>query len=291
MPDAYATGSTGSTGSGRRFAATLRLTARQRWVRHLARAGFLAKCVVYLVMGLLALSLALGAGGALTDSRGALTAVSRAPLGRFAVLVLAVSLCGLALWFAVDGLLDPDRLRTGKGGPILRLGQVIGALGYVGLAIWAFGLFAGDVHADETTDQLTKSWTGHALALPGGPVLVFLVGAVIAAVGLRQARVGIRREFLKPLDLRGTPAALRRAAIGTGVAGFLTQGLVFALVGLFFVQAAVEEEAWEATGFDGALAVLARGPHGALLLSIVSIGLLAYAAFAAIEGTFRRYGR
>jgi hypothetical protein len=277
--------------SSGRVSGALRAAARQAWVRHLARAGFYAKSLVYLVIGLLALGLALGAGGELVDSRGAITAISQAPLGALAMLVLGVALSGLGLWFVVDGLTDPDHLRTGRFAWILRLGQGIGGLGYLLLAVWAFAIFFGEARTGPTTDELTKSWTGHVLGLPGGTVLVFLVGAIVAVVGARQVRVGVEREFLKPLDLRHASAAVRRLVKLTGRVGFVAQGLVFALVGLFFMQAAVEQEAYEATGFDGALGVLARQPHGAVILGVIAVGLLAYAAFAAFEGHFRRYGR
>lgn len=274
-----------------RVSGALRATARRVWVRRLAIAGFYAKALVYLVIGLLALGLALGAGGEATDTRGAITAVSHAPLGALAVLVLAVALSGLALWFIVDGLADPDRLRAGPFAWVLRLGQVFGGLGYLLLAIWAFAIFFGEARTQQTTDELAKSWTGHALGLPGGTALVFLVGTIVAVVGARQVRVGVQLEFLRPLDLHGVSRLVRRAVELTGRIGFVTQGLVLALVGLFFVQAAVERKAYEATGFDGALGVLARQRHGAVLLGVVALGLLAYAAFAAFEGRYRRYGR
>jgi hypothetical protein len=74
------------------------------------------------------------------------------------------------------------------------------------------------------------------------------------------------------------------------MAGFATQGLVFALVGLFFAQAALERDPGEATGFDGALQVIARQPLGMALLAATAVGLLAYAAYAFIEGAHRRMG-
>jgi hypothetical protein len=274
-----------------RVSDALRAAARQAWVRYLARAGFYAKALVYAVIGLLALSLALGAGGELVDSRGAITAISQGPLGAFAVVVLGAALAGLGLWFIVDGLVDPDHLRTGRFAWILRLGQGVGGVGYLVLAVWAFAIFFGEARTTQTTDELTKSWTGHVLEVPGGTVLVFLVGATVAIVGARQIRVGVEREFLKPLDLRGASAVMRRAVEVTGRVGFVAQGLVFALVGLFFMQAAVEQEAYEATGFDGALGVLARQWHGTVILAVIAVGLLAYAAFAAFEGHFRRFGR
>ena len=53
----------------------------RRWVEPLARAGFAAKGIVYLILGGLATSAALGAGGRITDMRGALRALRLAAAG------------------------------------------------------------------------------------------------------------------------------------------------------------------------------------------------------------------
>jgi hypothetical protein len=85
--------------------------------------------------------------------------------------------------------------------------------------------------------------------------------------------------------------ALRRWVDPAGRVGLSAQGLVLALVGVYLLVAAVKRSPGEATGFDGALASVARQPFGTALLGAVAIGLLGYAIFSAIEGAYRRFGR
>jgi len=64
--------------------------------------------------------------------------------------------------------------------------------------------------------------------------------------------------------------------------------VVFALVGVFLVRAAIEYDAEEAVGLDGALQELAGRAHGPWLLGLVAVGLLAYAGFCVAMARYRR---
>jgi hypothetical protein len=139
---------------------------------------------------------------------------------------------------------------------------------------------------------LARSFTARFLALPAGPWLVGAAGALLALGGARQAWIGLRRHFRKTLDLPRMAPRTRRWSDRLGTVGFAVQGAMWFLVGAFFVQAALDLEPDEATGFDGALETLARArPLGPVLLATVALGLLAYAAFSVLEARYRRLGR
>ncbi len=52
------------------------------WIERLARFGYAAKGVVYIVVGVLATLTALGVGGETTNAQGALRSIARQPFGR-----------------------------------------------------------------------------------------------------------------------------------------------------------------------------------------------------------------
>jgi len=64
--------------------------------------------------------------------------------------------------------------------------------------------------------------------------------------------------------------------------------VVFALVGIFLIKAAVEYDPDEAIGIDGALRKLAEQTYGTVLLGVVAAGLLAYAVFCFVQARYRR---
>jgi hypothetical protein len=73
-----------------------------------------------------------------------------------------------------------------------------------------------------------------------------------------------------------------------GVVGVLARGVVFSLIGIFLIKAAVEYEPQEAIGLDGALRKLVAQDHGRFLLGLVAAGLLAFGVFCLFQARYRR---
>jgi Domain of Unknown Function (DUF1206) len=96
-------------------------------------------------------------------------------------------------------------------------------------------------------------------------------------VGLKIAATSIDHEGEKEEE-----AWLRVTELG--VAGFLSRGFVFAMIGLFLLFAAMHSR----SNFAGALQVFQHQPHGSFLLGITAAGLLAFDVYGIAEGAYRR---
>ena len=81
----------------------------------LARAGFVARGLVYGIIGLLALKLAIGSGGKATDQQGAMRTLAQQPFGKVLLLALAVGLAGYAMWRFTRAALGRARRARTKG--------------------------------------------------------------------------------------------------------------------------------------------------------------------------------
>lgn len=75
----------------------------------LARAGYAAKGVVYIVIGWLAATAAVGRGGGTTDPRGAVRFIGDGPFGKIALVVIGVGLLGYMAWRLVSAATDAER--------------------------------------------------------------------------------------------------------------------------------------------------------------------------------------
>ena len=98
-------------GAGRMANRTARNAASSRWMTLLARLGYAAKGVVYLIIGWLAVQLAIGAGGKATDQRGAIQTIYEQPFGKFLLVLVVIGLLGFAIWCFLQAWFDTE----GKG--------------------------------------------------------------------------------------------------------------------------------------------------------------------------------
>jgi hypothetical protein len=73
-----------------------------------------------------------------------------------------------------------------------------------------------------------------------------------------------------------------------GLAGHLARMIVFGLVGIFLIRAAVDYNPRAAVGLDGALAKIVHSSYGPLLLGIVASGLIAFALYSLSDARYRR---
>ena len=123
---------------------------------------------------------------------------------------------------------------------------------------------------------------------PFGRWLVAAVGIGVIAGGLFQIRRGWTERFRKEIRLQEMDPTERKVALNSGKLGLIARGVVFLISGGFLVQAAWRFAPRQARGLGGALAALAGQPHGAILLGLVAVGLIAFGAYSIL---LARYGR
>ncbi|HEY2295909.1 MAG TPA: DUF1206 domain-containing protein [Thermoanaerobaculia bacterium] len=258
-------------------------TARP-WIERLARIGYAARGAVYVLVGFLAVETAFGARSRPTDTRGALQEMA----GRSTALLwaVAVGLAGYALWRIVQGLLNPERKRNDLKGLAHRVGRIGSGLIYGGLAWAAVRIALGARNAGD--GHAYRVWTAKLMSEPFGRWLVAAVGIGVIAGGLYQIRRGWTERFRKEIRLQEMDATEREVALNSGKLGLVARGIVFLISGWFLVQAALRFDPRQARGLGGALAALAGQPHGAILLGLVAMGLIAFGAYSIL---LARYGR
>ncbi|MEJ7732817.1 MAG: DUF1206 domain-containing protein [Polyangiaceae bacterium] len=254
----------------------------------LARGGHVAKGVLYLTIGALAVQAAAGLGGETTDSSGALRNLLSMPLGGALTVTMAVGMFGYALWRFVEAALDPVPPPGSHGwkGALRRVGCAISGAGHAMLGVTAVQLFLG-ARAPSGEHQ-SKHWTARLLAQPFGAVLVGAVGAVIIGVGIWQLWRAWRCDLDRELMTNRMSNLARTCAAWTTRLGFAAHGLVFGVVGAFLLRAAVEHRAGRARGLGGALAEIGTTPLGTLLLGGVAVGLMFYGLQMFVEARYRR---
>lgn len=256
-----------------------REVADSRPVEALARLGLVARGVIWMTIGLLALEIVTGGGGQ-ADRQGALRAIAAKPFGHTLLVVLVIGFCGYALWRGLEaavGHRDEDGAkRTGK-----RLVSASRTLIYGFFAVTTINFLAGGGKQGDNTKPMTARVMMHS----GGQTLVGAIGVALLGGGLVIAIRALRADYMDKLG--PTPAWARRVAGFVGRVGLVSRGLVISLIGWFLLHAAITFDPNDAKGLDQSLRTVAQRPYGGWLLGAVALGLLMFAVWSWIEARYR----
>ena len=249
-------------------------------VRALARGGYAANGVVHVLLGVLVLALAVG-GADEADQSGAMRAIAGAPLGLVVLGTIAVLLAALAVYHAAEAfVVRSDSSEQTWGRRVSEIGQavVFGALGALAASI-ALG-------ARPDANASAEGASRGVLTLPGGPVVLTLVGLGVAAGGVAFVVMGVLRSFEKKMSI--PPGASGAFMKSLGAVGYVAKGAALAVVGALLVIAAVRADPTQAGGMDDAFDALRALFLGPLLVALVGAGLVAYGVFLFARARFAR---
>ena len=245
----------------------------------LAKLGYAARGVIYLVIGSLALMTAFGEGGKTTDSKGAVVTIMQQPFGKIMLGVLILGLFGYSAWRFVQAIKDPDNHGTDAKGLAIRAGLLASAISHVLLAIWAIRLLMGD---GSSSDSGGQSWiTGTTI----GQFVLGAAGVGGLVAGCAHIAKGWTARFERYMTI---PADKRSWAQPLCRFGLIARGVVGLIVGWFLIDSAMNASSGDIKGMSDALASLRDNSYGPWLLGLVALGLMAFGVYSGLEALYRR---
>lgn len=263
---------------------TVRDVALSAWVGGFMRFGQIVRGVIYVVLGTLALRLALGTHGAEMTESGVIELIGQQRFGGVLLVAVAIGLASYALWGVIRAVFDPLHKGRSPLGIAKRIGFAASGLVYAGLVVVTLGFIVGPL------PQIPQSsdWTTRLLAKPFGAWLVGFIGVCwIAAAGVQIVKAWMGK-FARDLDLDRRAPAERRWALRLGRVGIVTRGIVLTIIGIFLIATAFDANPHHTAGMDGALLGLLRQPFGRTLLGAAGLGLIAYGVFSAMCARWMR---
>jgi hypothetical protein len=257
---------------------------RSRGFEWLARSGFVARGLIYGIIGVLAIKVALGTGGRTTNQEGALKTIAHQPFGKVLLILVAVGLAGYALWRLLHALLGHGPENSDSS--FDRVAALGSGIVYAVLCAIAVEILLGSGSSGGSGNA--SNTTAGVFGWPGGTYLVGIAGAIMIGIGLYQGYRGLSKDFLKDSKTEQMSARIRTWIEWIGTFGHLARMVVFGLVGVFLIKAAIDYDPNKAVGLDGALAKLAHASYGAFLLGIVAAGLIAFGVYSLSDARYRR---
>lgn len=251
------------------------------WFRGFARGGYAASGIVQLLVGVLAVQIALHGSGQQASQSGALSSLAKAPGGAVVVWLVAIGGLALALWLVLDGILERggDAKETWKA----RLKSWGKAVAYGTVGVTALRTALG---SSGNSNRSTEEGSRTLLSLPGGQVLLVVLGLAVIGFGGYFVVRGVTKRFVKTIRVPPDPAG--RAVVLLGQVGYSARGVALGAVGVLFVVAAVTTDPQKADGLDGALRAFADLPFGKVVLVVIGLGWVAAGVYTALRAKLAR---
>jgi Domain of Unknown Function (DUF1206) len=242
------------------------------------RIGYVARGVVFLIVGAFALLAASGLGTHPQGARDALEFLFQKPFGGYFLCLLATGLACFAGWRFMQAVFDIERFGNSLYGLVRRAVLTGSGVFYVALAAASARITFAERRMDE--EQSAREWTAWVMAQPLGRTIIALIGVGFAAVAIGLVVKAVRA----PYRHRHQAVSTKRIwADVLGSFGTLTRAVVFVLIGCFLTIAAYDSNSREAVSLAGVLRAMQEQAHGGVLLAIAALGLLAFGLFEILE--------
>lgn len=246
----------------------------------LARAGLTARGVMYVLIGIIAIQIAVEGSRQQADRTGAVRLVAHTPFGAVALWLLVTGFASMTLWRlseAIGGSTEPDGRKAST-----RLANLARAVLY---AVITYGIlkYALGVGQPSSSDNQSQDLTAAALKHPGGQWIVAIAGVVVVIAGMYIMYRAYKLTFLKRLRMGSASLRTRNTVARLGQIGGIARGFVFGVIGVFLVIAAKDADPGQAKGVDSALRALAHTRLGPVLLVVVALGLATFGVFSWCE--------
>lgn len=249
-----------------------RTAQNSKVIQVLARSGYAVNGVLHGLIGILAITVALGSAAGSADQTGALQQLASNPAGKLVLWALVVGLFALGIWQIFEGILVPGADPAKRWAK--RISELGKAVAYISVAVTALTFAAGGASSSSAS---TQGFIGQLLAQPGGVFAVGAIGVLVLAIGIYFIVKGVRKKFLEDIQTPGGTAG--DLVTRLGVIGYIAKGIALAVVGILFLVAAFTLDLTQATGLDGALKSLASLPFGQIILTAVGLGLVAFGIY------------
>jgi hypothetical protein len=248
----------------------------------LARSGYFARGVVYMIVGLLAL-VATWTASSHGGAKDALTAILAQPFGTALIWVMVVGLIGYTTWRLVQSVFDTDDHGWNPVGLGVRAGLLTSGVTYFSMAVFCLaklGVLPGGGGKEGAT------WTDKAVEILGAGPVIIAFGIAFTIIASAHFCKAFKRKYADHFD---APEAAMPIVHTVSIIGLTARGIVFGLLAfLMWRRFFAADSPAEKPGTKEALQFLQDMTAGPWIISALSVGIMVFALYSMLEARWRK---
>lgn len=257
-------------------------------VKPVARAGLIAKGIVYFLLGFLAFMAAFEIGGQSNenvDKKGVFDLVESTG-GKLLLGLLAAGLLCYTVWRVTHAVIISRRSDDTKKKVPHIIRYIFSGLIYLSLAFYALQRLLGN--GGKGKDD-TRETVSQLMQKPFGPWLVGITGLILIATGIYQIYYGLSGKYRKHVDGLNLRSGATNKLLFAGKTGYVSRGIVWLLLAWLVIKAALHANAGEAGDISKASSFLENTSYGSVLLGVLGLGLICYGFFNFVRARYETF--
>lgn len=252
----------------------------------IARIGYSAKCIVYCVLGILTLLVAFTATRAEeVTKKSVFQEILYTPFGSVSLTAVTVGFACYVAWRLAQGVTNPGNLDMTKPKDVLmRLFYFFSAIAYGSATYVSIKVL---MSLQDDSKQQQQQVGESILQTTWGAILVGAISLAVILFSLIQFKHVVKTDFMDKF-VSSMPALQSKIVVLCGRLGFACRGVVYLMVGVFFMNASIAQKSEKAGGLPEAVSTLLVQPFGPWMVSALGIGLMGFGIFCGFEGRYRK---
>lgn len=256
-------------------------------IKKLARTGFVAKGIVYGIIGVLTFKAAFDMGGQKAGQMQVLEFLEKQTFGNILLILMAIGLACYAAWRFIQAVKDPENIGDDAKGKAKRVAFFCSGLLYLGIGVMAALKAFGSGGGGSGSGSAQKS---SFLASETGLIIIGVVGAGIIIAGIFQFVKAYKNDYQKKFDLSSLDDQKKRESIEkTAKFGLSARGVILLIIGYFAIKAYLDNDPSDIKTTSEAFSFIQDASYGAWLMGFIAAGLVAYAIYMFLMAKYRRF--
>jgi len=256
-----------------------------------ARIGFIAKGMVFAIIGSLVLLAAVNIGNNKPGLAGVMNFLDKQPFGNILLLVMSAGLTCYAIWKFIEAIKDPENNGNSWKMIFQRFSFIIMGLTYLGLAVIGVLRFLGSDLVSAGSSNTDEASKFPFLATDTGLTLLGIAGIVTAIFAIGMFVNAYKSDFAESSDLESMHDKKRLKGIKTTAkVGITARAFIFLIIAYSLMQAAFTSNPDEIKTAGEVFSFIQDSPYGAWLLALMGLGLMAFASYMFLLAKYRIFG-
>merc|ERR1711916_377440 len=169
-------------------------------------------------------------------------------------------------------------------GTFTRMGYAISGIVYGTLTYTAVKMITETGSSGGNSKQ---SLVASILEKSYGPIVVGIIAACLFGKAIYQFYRAYTGKYKNKIKIHQLNHKSKNLVLKAGKFGYAARGVVITIVSYFFFRAAMESNASEVKGKEGAFDFIQQSDWGSILLALVAIGLVGYGFFMIVKARYR----